>query len=122
MSSYDKPAQFIIRVEFHGATDTPDVYSIFHKELAENIFHDQYYNHDTKNWYDLPRTTYYTSGPFTKQAVLVHAQHVVDRSIKQATSAEDGVDVTADIFVIEGAAPYPILTNKAPAPKRERLK
>lgn len=122
MATLDKSAQFLIRVEFHGAADAPDVYGIFHKELAENIFHDQYYNHDTKGWYDLPRATYYTKGPFTKQTVLNHAQAVVDSSIAQATEEKRGVKVTADIYVIEGAEPYPILTNKAPVHKRAQLK
>ena len=122
MATFDKPAQFFIRVEFHGATAAPDVYGIFHRELAENIFHDQYYNSDTQGWHDLPRATYYTRGPFTKQTVLAHAQDVVDRSIDQATEEKPGVKVTADIYVIEGAEPYPILTNAAPVPKRDRLK
>lgn len=122
MATFDKNAQFIIRVEFHGAAAAPDVYDIFHKELADNIFYDQYYNPDTKGWYDLPRTTYYAHGPFTKQSVLSHAQGVVDRSIAQATEETPGVKVTADIYVIEGAEPYPIVTNATSMPKRTKLK
>lgn len=122
MATFDKPAQFILRVEFHGAAKVPNVYSIFHKELAEDIFHDQYYNHDTNSWYDLPRATYYASGPFTKRTVLGHAQDVVARSIAQAKEDKLGVKVTADIYVIEGAEPYPILTNASPTPRRDQLK
>jgi hypothetical protein len=122
MATFDKYAQFIIRVEFHGAKDAPDVYAIFHKELAENIFHDQYYNRDAESWHDLPRATYYTAGTFTKHSVMGHAQDVVNRSIAQAVAEEEGVVVNADIFVIEGAEPHPILTNKPAVAKRPRLK
>jgi hypothetical protein len=122
MATIDKPAAFLIRVEFHGASQAPDVYRIFHKELAENIFHDQYFDHDTGRYYDLPRATYYTHGAHTKSSVLKNARDVVDRSIAQATREEPEVEVTADIFVIEGAEGHPILTNAAPATRRSGLK